>query len=116
MFTGVKFLQMNLCERFAKASSSRSVNISTLEKEKPYPVIGAERVHTKYEISIVLAMKAPSADAVREFLPTRFTFIFPDVDIDMNNGGMIKTILVYHGICKKINAYQLSLEPVQERK
>jgi len=89
-------------------------NVSSLEKEKPYSVIGAERVQTKYGICILLAMKAPSADAVLLFHPRRFTFIFSDFDIDRNNGGMIKINLVYHGICEKTNTYQLSLEPVPE--
>jgi hypothetical protein len=33
----------------------------------------------------------------------------------MNNGGMIKTNLIYHGTCKKTGAYKLSLEPIQDR-
>ena len=33
---------MSLCEIFAEASSSRDVNISSLEKEKPYSLVGAE--------------------------------------------------------------------------
>ena len=49
MFTRAESLQMNLCERFAEASSSRSVNISNLGK--PFSVTGAERVQTKYGIS-----------------------------------------------------------------
>jgi hypothetical protein len=43
VFTSAKFLQMSLCERFAEASSSRAVNISSLEKEKPYTLAEAER-------------------------------------------------------------------------
>jgi hypothetical protein len=114
MFTGVKVLQMNLCEMFAKASSSRSVNVNSLEEEKSYSVIGPERVQNKYRKSILLARKASSADAVRVFLPKRFILIFSDVDVNRNNGGMIKINLDYHRICEKTNACQLSLELVQE--
>jgi hypothetical protein len=37
-----------------------------------------------------LTIKAPSTDAVRVFLPRRFTLIFSDVDIDMINDGIIQ--------------------------
>jgi hypothetical protein len=80
---------MSLCERFAQTSCIKTVNISSLE-EKPYSVIGAERMQTKYVISILLTIKKTSTDSVRVFLPRRFTLIFSGDDIDMINIGMIK--------------------------
>jgi hypothetical protein len=103
---------MSLCERFAQASCIKTVNISSLEKEKPYSVIGAERMQTKYGISILLTIKMTSTDSVRVFLPRRFTLIFSDEDIDLINNGLIKINLIFHNICEKTNAYMLSLKPV----
>ena len=80
MFTQAKSFQMSLCERFAQESSIKSVNISSLE-EKPYSVIGAERMQTKYGIFILLTIKMSSTDIVRLFLPKLFTLIFSDMDI-----------------------------------
>jgi len=53
---------------------------------------------------------------VRLFLPRRFTLTISDVDLDIINDGMIKTNFVYHDICENTNAYQLSLETLQEIK
>jgi len=75
VFTRAKSLQMNLCKRFAEASSSRAVNISSLE-EKPYSVRGAEWVQTKYGISMILTIKVSSTDVARVFLPRRFYLSF----------------------------------------
>ena len=72
-----------LCERLSEASSTISVNISPLEKKKPYPIIRAERLQTKYGISILLTTRVSSTDAVRAFLPRLFTLVFSDVDIDV---------------------------------
>jgi len=66
---------MSLCERFAQASCIKTVNISSFE-EKPYSAIGAERMQTKYGISILLTIKMTSTDSVRVFLLRRFTLIF----------------------------------------
>jgi hypothetical protein len=74
-----------LCDRFAQASSIKSVNISSLEKERPFSIIGAERMQTKYGISIFLTIKMSSTDTVRVFLPNLFTLTFSDMDIDMIN-------------------------------
>ena len=64
---------MNLCERFAEASSIKFVYISSLEKEKPYSIIGAERLQTKYELCVPLTIRTSSSDTVRVFLPRPFT-------------------------------------------
>ena len=103
---------MGLCERFALASCIKSVNITSLEKEKSYSVIGAERMQTKNGISIHLTIKMTSTDSVRVFLPRHFTLTFSDDDIDTINNGMIKINLIFHGIREKTNAYMLSLKPV----
>ena len=109
MFTQAKFLQTNLCERFTTVSSSRAVEICSLGKEKPYTVIGAERLPTKYGTAILLTIQAPAEDAVRVFLSKRFTHVFQDEDIDMINVGMIKMDFIYYGVCDKTSAYQFSL-------
>ena len=50
VFTKVKFLKMNLCEKCAVMSVSRALNIASLEKEKPHSIVGVERVQIKYGI------------------------------------------------------------------
>ena len=81
---------MNPCERFAEISSVRFLNIRSLEKEKPYSLIGAERFKTKYGISLVFTHKASSTDIMRAFLLKLFANIFSNVDIDAINDRTIK--------------------------
>ena len=59
-------------------------------------------------------IKTSSTD-VRVLLPRSFTLIFSDVDLDLGKDGMIKINLIYHGICEKTNAFQLSLKPAQKK-
>ena len=115
MFTQVKFLQMNLREIFAVVSLCRAVNIAPLE-EKPYSKVGAERVQTKYGISVLLTIRMSSGeeDVMRVFLSKGFTPVFSDTDLDIIKGGIIKINLIYHGTSEKTNAYQLSLKEEQE--
>jgi hypothetical protein len=102
MFTRAESLQTNLCERFAEASSSRSVNISSLEA-KPFSVTGAERVQTKYGVSTPHDQSAFHRRCA--CIPSqKFHTYFTDVDKDMINHRMIKINLIYHGICEKTNA------------
>jgi hypothetical protein len=88
------------------------VNISSLEKEKPYFVIGEEKMQIEYGISILLTIKTSSTDSVCVFLPRPLTLIFSDVDIEMINYGTIKINLNYHGKCEKTNVYMLLIQPV----
>ena len=88
--------------KFAEASSTRSVNISSLEKKKPYSIIRAERLQTKYGISVLLTIWTSSTDTVRVFLPRRFTLVFSDLYIDMINDGMIKINLFFIARSKRL--------------
>jgi hypothetical protein len=58
---------MNLCERVAEASSSRSANISSLEKEKPYFVIEKERVQTVGYLYSLLSRRLPQTSCAYYF-------------------------------------------------
>jgi hypothetical protein len=85
-----------------------------LEKEKPFSIIEAESVQTTYGISIILTIKVSSEEAIRVFLPKRFTPVFSDIDLDMKNGGMIKINIIYYFTSEKTSPYQLSLKEEQE--
>jgi hypothetical protein len=85
-----------------------------MEKEKPYRLIGAERMETKYGISILLTIQATSEGAVLVFLPKRFTAVFSDVDIEMINNGVITIDLIYHATREKSGTFRLSLKPAEE--
>jgi hypothetical protein len=100
---------MILCERFAETLSTQAINIGSLDKETPYPVVRAERMKTKYGDSILLTIKMSPGKVASIFLPKRFTPVFSDADIDSINNGRVKVNIVYQGTCEKTNAHLLSL-------
>jgi hypothetical protein len=103
-------LQMkDVLRRFKEASPNCSVTISSLQKIKEYPVLRAERVETKYGVSILLTVRESSVDVVRVYLPKRYTDVFTDPNIISINDGTLKFNLIYHGVCEKTNAFLLSL-------
>jgi hypothetical protein len=75
-----------------------------LEKDKPYPIMRAERFQTKCGMSILLTVKASCSDAVLELLTKRFTLVFSDAVVDQINNERIRVNLIYHGTCDKTSA------------
>jgi hypothetical protein len=100
---------MSLCERFAETSCIQAIHIGSLDKETPYSVVRAERMNTKYGVSILLTIKMSPGKVVSIFLPKRYTPVFSDVDIDSINNGTVKVDIVYRGTCEQTNAHLLSL-------
>jgi hypothetical protein len=76
--------------RFNETTSSRSVTIGSLEKNKEYPALKAERVQTKYGVSTLLTVRESSVNAVCVFLPKRYATVFSDADIDAVNNETFK--------------------------
>lgn len=76
------------------ASSSRAVNISSLEKGT-YFITGVKRFYSKYGISILLIVIVSLENAMRVSLHKRFTPVFPEVDIDVINVRMFTTKHMY---------------------
>lgn len=71
-------------------TTNRSVTVDSLEKNKAYPVHKAERVQSRYGVSILLTVKDSYVNAVRVYLRKRYTDVFTDVDIDVINNGTLK--------------------------
>jgi hypothetical protein len=85
------------------------VNIGTLPKDIPFPVLRAERLQTRYGTTVLLTLRESVERCVNVFLPKRFTQVFTDDDIAGINDGRVTVNLTYHGQCEQTSAYQLSL-------
>lgn len=89
----------NVLRWFKETSSNRSVTISSLHKNKEYPVLRAEGGD---EIWVsILTVRESSVDVVRAYLPKRYTDVFTDPDIVSLNNGTLKFKLIYQGVCEK---------------
>jgi hypothetical protein len=102
--------KVSLCARFNEESTRRALNIGSLGK--PYSQIRAERLHTRYGISILLSGRLQKMPCVYSSLSVSH-FLFSGVDIDIINDGMIKIDHIYQGTSEKC-AYQFSLKMVQK--
>jgi len=47
---------MELGKKFEKATLCHSVHVSSLEVERKYPIVHAERVYTKYRPTVLLTI------------------------------------------------------------
>jgi hypothetical protein len=85
------------------------VNIGTLLKDIPFPLLRAERLQTRYGTTVLLTHRESVERCVKVLLPKRFTQVFTDDEIVGINDGRVTVNLIYHGQCEQTSAYQLSL-------
>jgi hypothetical protein len=61
---------MSLTAKFRDAVATTIVSITTLNKDAPYPVVGARRTNTKYGMRVVMALNEVDRGNVEVFLPS----------------------------------------------
>jgi len=75
-------IKMDLAKRFEEATSSTSVNISSLEINKLYPIVRAKNINTKFGPKISLSIRDSEAKIVQLFLPKRYSDVVSEDDIE----------------------------------
>jgi hypothetical protein len=78
--------------------------------EKPYPVLHAERVETKYCESVLLTIRENVESCVKVFLPRRYSLCFSDEDILAINENRLSYRLIYKWLSSTSKAYILQIE------
>jgi hypothetical protein len=72
---------MALIQRFRNVVLGSGVRIGDLVVDKPYPVLRAESVDTKYGQSILLTIRESEDHPLKVFLPRRYSLCLSDEDI-----------------------------------
>ena len=75
---------MDLAKKFEDATastSSASVNISTLILNRPYPIVRARRITTRFGFKVLLYIRDRDEQLVQIFLPRRYASVVSDEDI-----------------------------------
>jgi len=80
---------MDLSKRFEETNAYASVNVSTLEPHKMYPIIRAKRIPTKYGLSVVLTLRIAETNIVQVLLPKRYSDVVSDSDMDAINSKAV---------------------------
>ena len=101
---------MELSKQFQKASSSNTIQIGSMEVDRKYPIVRAERAVTKFGKTILLYLRESPSILVKVFLPTRYSSVFTDDDVNSVNSGEVSVNLVYRETCPKTKSYMLAVE------
>ena len=101
---------MDLAKRFEEATAYASVNVTSLEPHKLYPIIRAKRFSTKYGPIVVLTLRISETSIVQVFLPKRYSEVMSDADVDSFNSKAVALHLVYKWACESSKSYLLAIE------
>ena len=104
---------MDLAKKFEDATTSAScasVNISSLILNRPYPIVRAKRVTTKFGSTVMLSIRDTDEQLIQIFLPKRYASVVSDDDISKINSRTKYINLVYKGLCEKTRSYLLAID------
>jgi len=101
---------MEADHKFEIATSYRSVSLGSLEPDRTYPIVHAERINTCYGQSVLVAIMDSKSSSVKVFLPRRYGDLVSDEDLEAINTQRVALFLVYKGTCARSNSYILELK------
>ena len=78
---------MNICQHFHVMASGQIVQIHTLDMDRPYPILYARRLTTKFGPTLLLTLQAEENMNIKIYLPRRYAEGFDDHDIEDINEG-----------------------------
>ena len=105
--------RMDLAKKFEDATASASyasVNISTSILNRPYPIVRARRITTKFGSTVLLSIRNTDEQLVQIFLPRRYASVVSDEDIAKINSSSIYLNLLYKGMSEKTKSYLLAID------
>jgi len=97
---------MELAKRFEEATvttANTSISINSLVINRPYPIIHAKRINTKYGPTVLLSLRDSDKKLVQIFLPKRYANV-----VILSRSVYLN--LVYKGICEVTRSYLLAID------
>jgi hypothetical protein len=88
---------MSLAQKFVEAFACPTLNIGSLDAEKPYPITYAQRVGTRFGPTVLTSIRESEFALRKEFLPRRYSEVITDEDVERFNHGKLK--LIYNDVC-----------------
>jgi len=95
---------------FEEAAAYASVNVTSLETHKLYPIIKAKRIPTKSGPTVVLTLRVSETSIVQIFLPKCYSEVMSVTYIDDINSEAVSLHLVFIRFCESSKAYLLAIE------
>jgi hypothetical protein len=110
MCSGYRDREMALSKRFNDVVLNGAVRIGDLAMYKPYPVLRAKSVDTKYGISILLTIRESEDLCGKEFLPRRYSLGDSEENVKQVNEQTVQYRLIYKGLSSTSTSYILEIE------
>ena len=88
---------MDLAKSFEEATAYSSVNVTSLDPNKLYAIVRANRISTKYGPTVLLTLCVSESSIVQIFLTKRYSEVMSDEDMDSFNSKAVALHLVYKG-------------------
>jgi hypothetical protein len=104
---------MDLAQKFEAPCSSNIISISSLEVGRKYPIVLANRATTRFGPTILLSLQESVDRMGKIFLPSRYSSVFSDTDIEDVNCQKVSPHFMYQGKSETTKAYDLTI--VKER-
>jgi hypothetical protein len=92
---------MNLQKKFQEDSSSQVIRVNTMEVNKKYPIIGAERITTNFGFTVVMHIKEQPIKVVNVYLPKPYSAIVSDEDIELINSQKVSLYYIREHVKKQ---------------
>ena len=102
---------MDVCGKFGLCNNSTTIRLSSLDINRKYQIMSAERTSTRYGPAILLTIYTSHAAVARTFLPRRYTELVTSADVSAINSGEIQLALVYRGQEPNTNSFIVDLCP-----
>jgi hypothetical protein len=101
---------MELDRKFEIAKSCRSVSLGSLEPDRAYPIVHAERINTRHLQSVLVAIMDSPSSSVKIFVPKRYGDVVSEEDLEAVSSQRVGLLLLYKGPCPRYNSYTLELK------
>ena len=101
---------MELERKFEIATSCRSVSLGSLEHDREYPIVHAERINTCYGRSVLVAIMDSPTSSAKIFLPRRYGDVVSEEELEAINSQRVALLLIYKGTCPRSNSYILEFK------
>jgi hypothetical protein len=101
---------MDLRKKIAEIEAFQYMSVGSLQTDRPYPILRAERIATRYGPSVMLSLSDSPDRIIRVFIPKRFYSSFSDENVEDINSKAVNLQLIYRGTCVDTKAFKLAIQ------
>jgi len=101
---------MDVPKKFQEATSSDAFKIGSLEVDRKYPIIHAERIVTESGPAVLLSIKGSPYNIVKVLMPKCYSSVISGKNMKSINSQKVSLNLIYKEMCEKSKSCHLAIE------